>query len=109
MSRSIRFFVAAFLVFVGASANASVQSCNTRCQTAQTDCNLRCDGTLWKWSTFRSGASYLFGQRGLIRQTFKPWRDYLRRDFHPRQQDSSASARWLRDNSATFRPVGQPA
>jgi hypothetical protein len=29
-----------------ASANASVQSCNTRCQTAQTDCNLRCDGNI---------------------------------------------------------------
>jgi hypothetical protein len=46
VSSSIRFFVVAFLVFVGASANASVQSCNTRCQTAQTDCNLRCDGNI---------------------------------------------------------------
>ncbi|MES1187066.1 MAG: hypothetical protein ABUL60_24840 [Myxococcales bacterium] len=46
MSGSIRFFVAAFLVFLGATANASVQSCNTRCQTAQTDCNLRCDGSI---------------------------------------------------------------
>lgn len=34
------------LVTLGASANASVQSCNTRCQTAQTDCNLRCDGNI---------------------------------------------------------------
>ncbi len=36
----------AFLILIGASANASVQSCNTRCQTAQTDCNLRCDGNI---------------------------------------------------------------
>jgi hypothetical protein len=36
----------AALVLLGASANASVQSCNTRCQTAQTDCNLRCDGDI---------------------------------------------------------------
>jgi len=34
------------LVLIGATANASVQSCNTRCQTVQTDCNLRCDGNI---------------------------------------------------------------
>jgi len=34
------------LVTLCASANASVQSCNTRCQTAQTDCSLRCDGNI---------------------------------------------------------------
>ncbi len=59
----------------------------------QTVKNLRSDGTLWKWSTWKSAASYLFGQRGLVRQTFKPWREYFRRDFHPSQQDSSASER----------------
>jgi hypothetical protein len=41
---SIRLVVMAVLVTLCATANASVQSCNTRCQTAQTDCNLRCDG-----------------------------------------------------------------
>jgi hypothetical protein len=46
VSSSIRFFVAAVLVLMCATANASVQSCNTRCQTAQTDCNLRCDGSI---------------------------------------------------------------
>ncbi len=46
VSSSIRFFVGAVLVFMCATANASVQSCNTRCQTAQTDCNLRCDGNI---------------------------------------------------------------
>ena len=30
------------------------------------------DGTLWKWSTWKSAASYLFGRRGLVRQTYGP-------------------------------------
>jgi hypothetical protein len=42
----LRAFWIAALVTLSASANASVQSCNTRCQTAQTDCNLRCDGSI---------------------------------------------------------------
>jgi len=42
----IRYALLAVLVTLGATANASVQSCNTRCQTAQTDCNLRCDGNI---------------------------------------------------------------
>jgi len=43
---SIRWLVIGVLVSLTASASASVQSCNTRCQTAQTDCNLRCDGNI---------------------------------------------------------------
>lgn len=72
----------------------------------QTVNNLRRDGTLWKWSTWTSAASYLFGKRGLIRQTYKPWRDYLRRDFHPSQHDSGPSERWLAEHSHQFTPVG---
>ncbi|HSV46765.1 MAG TPA: metal-dependent hydrolase [Ramlibacter sp.] len=72
----------------------------------QTASNLRHDGTLWKWSTWKSAATTLFGRRGLIRQTFRPWREYLRRDFHPSQQDSSPSERWLAANTAQFAPVG---
>ncbi|HZY16498.1 MAG TPA: metal-dependent hydrolase [Ramlibacter sp.] len=75
----------------------------------QTLDNLRRDGTLWQWSTWRSGASFLFGRRGLVRRTWKPWRDYFRRDFHPRQQDTSASVRWLQEHSAHYVPVGQSA
>lgn len=75
----------------------------------QTVTNLRRDGTLWKWSTWRSAASFLFGERGLIRQTFKPWRDYFRRDFHPSQQDSAASREWLARHSDQFVPVGASA
>ncbi|MFL6694368.1 MAG: metal-dependent hydrolase [Ramlibacter sp.] len=72
----------------------------------QTVSNLRQDGTLWRWSTWKSAASYLFGRRGLVRQTFRPWKDYLRRDFHPADHDSAASEQWLRQHQDQFVPVG---
>lgn len=72
----------------------------------QTVANLRRDGTLWKWSTWKSAASYLFGQRGLLRETYKPWREYQRADFHPRQQESGLSVQWLTVNAASYKPVG---
>jgi predicted metal-dependent hydrolase len=75
----------------------------------QTVVNLRNDGTLWKWSTWKSAASYLFGKRGLIRETYKPWREYLREDFHPSQQDSSRSERWLVEHADRYTPVGAAA
>ncbi|QJW84339.1 metal-dependent hydrolase [Ramlibacter terrae] len=71
----------------------------------QTARNLHEDGTLWKWSTRKSGASFLFGQRGLLRLTYKPWREYFRRDFHPDQQESGASQQWLAANGDQFVPV----
>lgn len=74
----------------------------------QTVNNLRRDGTLWKWSTWKSAASYLFGKRGLIRETYGPWRDYKRSDFHPSQHDASLSERWLRDNGDQYSLVGTP-
>lgn len=74
----------------------------------QTVNNLRRDGTLWKWSTWKSAASYLFGKRGLIRETYGPWRDYKRADFHPSQHDASLSERWLRDNGDQYSLVGTP-
>jgi len=72
----------------------------------QTVLNLRRDGTLWKWGTWTSAVHTLFGRRGLVRLTFKPWREYFQRDFHPRQQDSGASLRWLREHSDQYVPVG---
>lgn len=75
----------------------------------QTFNNLRKDGTLWQWSTWKSGFGYLFGERGLVTLTYKPWREYFRRDFHPSQQDSTASVRWLRENDDRFVPVGAAA
>jgi predicted metal-dependent hydrolase len=72
----------------------------------QTITNLQCDGTLWQWSTWKSGAKFLFGKRGLVRLTYRPWREYFRADFHPKQQDSSASVRWLIEHRDQFVPVG---
>ena len=72
----------------------------------QTVRNLERDGTLWRWSTWRSAASYLFGRRGLVRLTYRPWRDYFRPDFHPSQQDASASRRWLEQHAHQYVPVG---
>lgn len=72
----------------------------------QTVKNLHRDGTLWKWSTWKSAASYLFGKCGLVRETYAPWREYFRRDFHPEQQGSGAAARWLQDHSDQYVPVG---
>jgi predicted metal-dependent hydrolase len=74
----------------------------------QTLNNLRADGTLWKWSTWKSAASYLFGKRGMIRATYRPWRAYLREDFHPSQQESDLSQRWLADNAREYSLVGSP-
>jgi hypothetical protein len=72
----------------------------------QTVHNLRRDGTLWKWSTWKSAGSFLFGRRGLVRELYRPWREYFRADFHPRQQDSTASERWLAEHADAFVPVG---
>ncbi|MEY4562881.1 MAG: hypothetical protein RLZZ618_2158 [Pseudomonadota bacterium] len=71
----------------------------------QTALNLRSEGALWRWSTWRSGASFFFGQKGLVRQTFKPWKDYLKKDFHPRHHDDMLSRRWLEANSGQFSVV----
>jgi uncharacterized protein len=45
----------------------------------------------------------------LVRQTYGPWREYLRADFHPRQQDSSAAERWLAEHADSYVPVGTAA
>jgi predicted metal-dependent hydrolase len=79
--------------------------CDTIRQTAN---NLRRDRTLWKWITWKSAASFLFGRRGLVRELYRPWRDYLRANFHPEQQDSHASERWLAQHGDVFAPVGAP-
>jgi predicted metal-dependent hydrolase len=72
----------------------------------QTIDNLRRDGTLWKWSTWKSAGAYLFGRRGLLRNSYRPWREYLQHDFHPQQQDSNLSRRWLADNASAYTVLG---
>ena len=75
----------------------------------QTVNNLHHDGTLWQWRTWKSAASTLFGTEGLIRRTYKPWRAYIRRDFHPSQQDSALSGHWLDNNRSAYALVGARA
>lgn len=72
----------------------------------QTVSNLRQDGTLWRWRTWTSAASYLFGQRGLIRHNYRAWKAYFRADFHPDQQATPSSENWLKDNAAQYTRVG---
>jgi uncharacterized protein len=73
----------------------------------QTVRNLRHEGQLWRWGTWRRGASYLFGRGGLVPCTAGPWRAYLRADFHPAQQDDTRSRAWLQDHAAWYRVVGE--
>ena len=75
----------------------------------QTVNNLHHDGTLWQWRTWKSAASTLFGTEGLIRRTYKPWRAYIRRDFHPSQQESTLSNHWLDNNREAYTLVGTRA
>ena len=72
----------------------------------QTVSNLRHDGTLWALSTWASAARTLFGKGGLVRESWRPWRAYRRRDFHPNQWGTDLSERWLTEHSNAFVPVG---
>ncbi|MDO8447551.1 MAG: metal-dependent hydrolase [Rhodoferax sp.] len=72
----------------------------------QTVNNLYRDGTLWKWRTWKSAASFLFGQRGMIRLTYKPWRAYKQPDFHPNQLASELSRDWLQSHTEAYSIVG---
>ena len=75
----------------------------------QTVRNLWHDGSLFKWSTWRSGATFLFAKDGIIRSNVGLWRDYLAPDFHPNQHDARMSEQWLIDNTAQFSVVAKPA
>jgi predicted metal-dependent hydrolase len=72
----------------------------------QTLHNLRRDGTLWRWSTWKSAAESLFGRHGLLRELRQPWGDYKRADFHPSQHDSGPAERWLAEHRHQYTPVG---
>ena len=68
----------------------------------QTLNNLGRDGTLWRATTWVSGARFLFGRRGLVRECFLPWRAYFRADFHPSQGASRRGRTWLDTNLDFF-------
>lgn len=71
----------------------------------QTLHNLWRDGSWWRPSTWAGGARLLFGRDGLVRRLRAPWRQYLRADFHPSQQDDAPARDWLRENAQAWRPV----
>ena len=75
----------------------------------QTVRNLWHDGSLFSWSTWRSGYQLLLSKDGMFRGNYRLWCDYMKPDFHPGQQDASMSARWLQANTDQFVPVGQSA
>jgi len=74
----------------------------------QTLHNLKRDRTLWRWHTFMSALQFFFSRTGLVRKTFKPWRAYLRPDFHPSQLGSPLSEHWLQANAAQFALIDRP-
>ena len=49
---------------------------------------LRRDRQLWKISTWRSGVTFLFGKRGILRAVRRSYMEYFREGFHPWQQDT---------------------
>ena len=71
----------------------------------QTVNNLRCDRTLWRWRSWYSAARHMLGRNGLLRQSWAPWRAYFKPGFHPSQQSSALSERWVRDNTSLVQPV----
>ncbi|CAG1017795.1 hypothetical protein BURC_02490 [Burkholderiaceae bacterium] len=71
----------------------------------QTARNLWRDGELFRWRTWRSAASFFFGEHGVVRHTFKPWRAYFKADFHPSQQDATLAERWLQVNDTAYAVV----
>ena len=67
--------------------------------------NLRHDGLLWKWRTWKGAWSFAFGKRGIVRLTYGTWRRYFRPDFHPNQLHTDASRNWLAAHADQFTPV----
>ncbi len=72
----------------------------------QTVRNLWHDGSLFKWSTWRSGYKILFAKDSLLRGNYQLWRDYFSPDFHPSQHEANLALQWLQDNNTQFVPVG---
>ena len=75
----------------------------------QTASNLRREGQLWKWATWKSGARIMLGRDGLLGANLRHWRAYFSPNFHPSQQDSALSARWLNEHRDLYVPINAPA
>ncbi len=75
--------------------------------TRQTVNNLWHDGQLFRLQTWRSAFGFLFGEQGMARNCYRPWRRYFAPDFHPDQQDGQRGLQWLRDNAGEYVVVGR--
>ena len=75
----------------------------------QTLHNLWRDGSWKRSSTWTGAARFLFGRGGLVRAMVGPWRDYLRRDFHPAQRENPAALAWLAAHQADYQVVAAAA
>jgi uncharacterized protein len=73
----------------------------------QTVRNLWHDGSLFRWSTWRSAYRLLLSKDGMFRGNYAGWKAYKAPTFHPRQTDDSMAHQWLRDHSDQFVAVGQ--
>lgn len=52
---------------------------------------LHADKQLWKWSTWKDMVHFLFNlNTGLLTKSFIPWLDFMKKDFHPNDQNHSA-------------------
>jgi uncharacterized protein len=73
----------------------------------QTVRNLWHDGSLFRWSTWRSAYQLLLAKDGMFRGNYAGWKAYKASTFHPRQTDDRMAHQWLRDHSDQFVAVGQ--
>jgi uncharacterized protein len=73
----------------------------------QTVRNLWHDGSLFRWSTWRSAYQLLLAKDGMFRGNYAGWKAYKAPTFHPRQTDDSMAHQWLRAHSDQFVAVGQ--
>lgn len=67
--------------------------------------NLWRDGHWRRPATWAGAWRLLFGADGVVRHGWRPWKRYLRADFHPAQGDGAAAAAWLAGHASLAPPV----
>jgi predicted metal-dependent hydrolase len=78
--------------------------------TAQTVLNLKRSGTLWRVGTWRDGLAFFLGRQGLVWRSTPALLRYVRRDFHPQQQEPGSDSaqlaqQWLAKHASQWRGV----
>jgi uncharacterized protein len=70
----------------------------------QTLSNLRTDGTLWRWATWRSAARHLLGREGLLRSSYGPLEALLPARLSPESAPQRAVASMAGEQRAGLHP-----